>query len=245
MVFVYPGPITPANNCIYDNAYVDGQTGRELSRLRPSPTETVTEANFYFKLSAFQKPLLDGMPSILISSSPRRAATKFSARRSGLRDLSITRTSVRWVFPSGRRAGTFLTSGSTRWTAYLSLVGARRYEKDRFWPPISISSAKKIIRFHFRVLPAFPDGRRTSATETNLGHGWLLMDSAKNEQVARNVVRPGPIVHVRGIEELSISFAAETVFGQDGQFQLRRLVQRYNSDLRMVSEILLVARHDD
>src|SRR5258707_1971384 len=74
--FVYPGHYT-GQYCIYDNAYVDVKPGENCPDCG-RPTETVTEANYFFKLSAFQKPLLDWYANILISFSPKRAATKFS-----------------------------------------------------------------------------------------------------------------------------------------------------------------------
>src|SRR6266566_4030713 len=96
--FVYPGHYT-GQYCIHDNAYVDVKPGENCPDCG-RPTETVTEANFFFKLSAFQKRLLDWYakhPEFIQPESRRNEILSFV--EGGLRDLSITRTSIRWGIP--------------------------------------------------------------------------------------------------------------------------------------------------
>jgi methionyl-tRNA synthetase len=228
--FVYPGHYT-GQYCIYDNAYVDVKPGENCPDCG-RPTETVTEANFYFKLSAFQKPLLDwyGKHPDFIQPEARRNEV-LSFVEGGLRDLSITRTSVRWGIPvPGEEPHVFYVWFDAL-TAYLSAVGGPQYEKTGFWPADVHLVGKEIIRFHAVYWPAFLMAAGLPLPKQIWAHGWLLMDSTKMSKSLGNVVRPRPIVHVLGMDALRYYLLRETVFGQDGNFSYDALVQRYNSDL--------------
>jgi len=228
--FVYPGHYT-GQYCIYDNAYVDVKPGENCPDCG-RPTETVTEANFYFKLSAFQKPLLDWYakhPDFIQPEARRNEVLSFV--EGGLRDLSITRTSVRWGIPvPGEEPHVFYVWFDAL-TAYLSAVGGPQYEKTGFWPADLHLVGKEIIRFHAVYWPAFLMAAGLPLPKQIWAHGWLLMDSAKMSKSLGNVVRPRPIVHVLGMDALRYYLLRETVFGQDGNFSYEALVQRYNSDL--------------
>jgi methionyl-tRNA synthetase len=228
--FVYPGHYT-GQYCIYDNAYVDVKPGENCPDCG-RPTETVTEANFYFKLSAFQKPLLDWYakhPDFIQPEARRNEVLSFV--EGGLRDLSITRTSVRWGIPvPGEEPHVFYVWFDAL-TAYLSAVGGPQYEKTGYWPADVHLVGKEIIRFHAVYWPAFLMAAGLPLPKQVWAHGWLLMDSAKMSKSLGNVVRPRPIVHVLGMDALRYYLLRETVFGQDGNFSYDALVQRYNSDL--------------
>jgi methionyl-tRNA synthetase len=228
--FVYPGHYT-GQYCIYDNAYVDVKPGENCPDCG-RPTETVTEANFYFKLSAFQKPLLDWYakhPDFIQPEARRNEVLSFV--EGGLRDLSITRTSVRWGIPVPSEEPHVFYVWFDALTAYLSAVGGPQYEKTGFFPADLHLVGKEIIRFHAVYWPAFLMAAGLPLPKQVWAHGWLLMDSAKMSKSLGNVVRPRPIVHVLGMDALRYYLLRETVFGQDGNFSYDALVQRYNSDL--------------
>jgi methionyl-tRNA synthetase len=228
--FVYPGHYT-GQYCIYDNAYVDVKPGENCPDCG-RPTETVTEANFYFKLSAFQKPLLDWYarhPDFIQPEARRNEVLSFV--EGGLRDLSITRTSIRWGIPvPGEEPHVFYVWFDAL-TAYLSAIGGPNYEKTGYWPADLHLVGKEIIRFHAVYWPAFLMAAGLPLPKQVWAHGWLLMDSAKMSKSLGNVVRPRPIVNVLGMDVLRYYLLRETVFGQDGNFSYDSLVTRYNSDL--------------
>jgi len=228
--FVYPGHYT-GQYCIYDNAYVDVKVGENCPDCG-RPTETVTEPNYFFKLSAFQKPLLDWYakhPDFIQPESRRNEVLSFV--EGGLRDLSITRSTIRWGIPvPGEEPHVFYVWFDAL-TAYLSAVGGPNYEKQGFWPADIHLVGKEIIRFHAIYWPAFLMAAGLPLPKQIWAHGWLLMDSAKMSKSVGNVVRPRPIVHVLGVDALRYYLLRETVFGQDGNFSYDALVQRYNSDL--------------
>ena len=228
--FVYPGHYT-GQYCIYDNAYVDVKVGENCPDCG-RPTETVTEPNYFFKLSAFQKPLLDWYakhPNFIQPEARRNEVLSFV--EGGLRDLSITRTTIRWGIPvPGEEPHVFYVWFDAL-TAYLSAVGGPQYEKAGYWPADLHLVGKEIIRFHAVYWPAFLMAAELPIPKQVWAHGWLLMDSAKMSKSLGNVVRPRPIVHVLGMDALRYYLLRETVFGQDGNFSYDALVTRYNSDL--------------
>ena len=228
--YIYPGHYS-GQYCIYDNSYVDVKPGEPCPDCG-RPTETVTEANYFFKLSAFQNVLLDfykKYPNFIQPEARRNEVLAFV--EGGLRDLSITRTSVRWGIPvPGEEPHVFYVWFDAL-TAYLSAVGGPEYERRGFWPADLHLVGKEIIRFHAVIWPALLMAAGLPVPKQIWAHGWLLMDSAKMSKSLGNVVKPRPIVHVLGLDALRYYLLRETVFGQDGNFSYDSLVQRYNSDL--------------
>ena len=228
--YIYPGHYT-GQYCIFDNSYVDVKPG-ELCPECGRPTETVTEDNYFFKLSAFQNVLLDFYkknPDFIQPEARRNEVLAFV--EGGLRDLSITRTSIRWGIPvPGEEPHVFYVWFDAL-TAYLSAVGGPEFERRGFWPADLHLVGKEIIRFHAVYWPAFLMAAQLPLPKQIWAHGWLLMDSAKMSKSLGNVVKPRPIVHVLGLDALRYYLLRETVFGADGNFSYDALVQRYNSDL--------------
>jgi methionyl-tRNA synthetase len=228
--FVYPGHYT-GQYCIYDNAYVDVKPGENCPDCG-RPTETVTEENYFFKLSAFEKPLLDFYkknPTFIQPETRRNEILSFV--EGGLRDLSITRTSIRWGIPvPGEEKHVFYVWFDAL-TAYLSAVGGPEYERRGFWPADLHLVGKDIIRFHAVYWPAFLMAAGLPLPKQVWAHGWFLIDAGKMSKSKGNVVLPRPIAQVLGMDALRYYMLRETVFGQDGNFSYDALVQRYNSDL--------------
>jgi methionyl-tRNA synthetase len=228
--FVYPGHYT-GQYCIYDNAYVDVKPGENCPDCG-RPTETVTEENYFFKLSAFQQPLLDFYrknPSFIQPETRRNEILSFV--EGGLRDLSITRTSSRWGIPVPAEERHVFYVWFDALTAYLSAVGGPEYERRGFWPADLHLVGKDIIRFHTVYWPAFLMAAGLPVPKQVWAHGWFLIDAGKMSKSKGNVVQPRPIAHVLGMDALRYYMLRETVFGQDGNFSYDALVQRYNSDL--------------
>jgi methionyl-tRNA synthetase len=228
--YVYPGHYT-GQYCIYDNAYVDVKPGENCPDCG-RPTETVTEENYFFKLSAFQKPLLDlyeKNPTFIQPETRRNEILSFV--EGGLRDLSITRTSIRWGIPvPGEEPHVFYVWFDAL-TAYLSAVGGPEYERRGFWPADLHLVGKDIIRFHTVYWPAFLMAAGLPVPKQVWAHGWFLIDAGKMSKSKGNVVLPRPIAQVLGMDALRYYMLRETVFGQDGNFSYDALVTRYNSDL--------------
>lgn len=229
--YVYKGHYT-GQYCIYDNAYVNDAKPGDPCPDCGRPTETVTEENYFFKLSAFQKPLLDfyrKFPDFIQPETRRNEIVSFV--EGGLKDLSITRTTIRWGIPvPGEEPHTFYVWFDAL-SAYISAVGGPEYEKRGMWPADVHLVGKDIIRFHTVYWPAFLMAAMLPVPRQVWAHGWFLMDAAKMSKSKGNVVLPRPIVNMLGMDALRYFLLREVVFGQDGNFSYDALVTRYNSDL--------------
>jgi methionyl-tRNA synthetase len=229
--YVYKGHYT-GQYCIYDNAYVNDAKPGDPCPDCGRPTETVTEENYFFQLSAFQQPLLDfyqKFPNFIQPESRRNEIISFV--EGGLKDLSITRTTVRWGIPvPGEEPHVFYVWFDAL-TAYLSAVGGPDYEKRGMWPADVHLVGKDIIRFHTVYWPAFLMAAMLPLPKQVWAHGWFLMDAAKMSKSKGNVVLPRPIANMLGMDALRYFLLREVVFGQDGNFSYDALVTRYNSDL--------------
>ncbi len=229
--YVYKGHYT-GQYCIYDNAFVNDAKPGENCPDCGRPLETLTEENYFFKLSAFQKPLLDFYrknPDFIQPESRRNEIVTFV--EGGLKDLSITRTTIRWGIPvPGEEPHVFYVWFDAL-TAYLSAVGGPDYEKRGMWPADVHFVGKDIIRFHTVYWPAFLMAAMLPLPKQVWAHGWFLMDAAKMSKSKGNVVLPRPIANMLGMDALRYFMLREVVFGQDGNFSYDALVTRYNSDL--------------
>ena len=229
--FIHKGHYT-GQYCVHDNAYVvdagPGDPCPDCGRI----TETVTEENYFFKLSGFQQKLLDfyaAHPDFIQPESRRNEVLSFV--NGGLKDLSITRTTIRWGIPVPGEAPHVFYVWFDALIGYLSAVGGPNYEQRGLWPADLHLVGKEIIRFHAVYWPAFLMAADLPLPGKIWAHGWLLFDSAKMSKSLGNVVKPRPIVHALGIEPLRYYLLREIVFGQDGSFSYDALVTRYNSDL--------------
>ena len=218
--------------CVHDNAYVveagPGDNCPDCNR----PTETVTEENYFFKLSGFQKKLLDfyvANPDFIQPESRRNEVLSFV--NGGLKNLSITRTTIKWGIPVPGEAPHVFYVWFDALIGYLSAAGGPEFDQRGLWPADLHIVGKEIIRFHAVYWPAFLMAADLPLPKQIWAHGWLLFDSEKMSKSRGNVVRPLPIVNALGIEPLRYYLLREIVFGQDGGFSYDALVTRYNGDL--------------
>jgi methionyl-tRNA synthetase len=156
---------------------------------------------------------------------------------SGLKDLSISRKSIKWGIPWPGDPEHVFYVWYDALTSYMSGVGFVDGEsKDsakfkRFWPADVHMIGKEIIRFHAVYWPAFLMAAGLPLPKQVFAHGWLLFEQEKMSKSKGNVAYPEPIVKVLGNDALRYYLLRETVFGQDGNFSREALITRYNADL--------------
>jgi methionyl-tRNA synthetase len=224
--YIYKGSYT-GQYCIFDNLYVNeakpGGPCPDCGR----PTETVTEENFFFKLSAFTDRLLalyESQPDFVQPETRRNEVLAFV--RQGLTDLSITRTNIKWGIPVEGEAPHVFYVWFDALTAYKTAV-----EGEGFWPADLHLIGKEILRFHAVFWPAFLMAADLPLPKKIFAHGWLLFEESKMSKSRGNIVRSEPIKQVMGADALRYFLLREVVFGQDGSFSYDALITRYNADL--------------
>jgi methionyl-tRNA synthetase len=234
--FIYKGRYT-GQYCVSDEAYVDGPPGT-LCPDCGRPTETVSEENYYFKLSAFERKLLEFYeenPGFMGPESTRREVISFV--RGGLRDLSVSRTSFSWGIPVPGDEKHVVYVWLDALTNYITALG---YGSDdptdkarftKFWPADLHLIGKEISRFHCVYWPAFLMAAGIAPPKSVKANGWLLFDQGKMSKSRGNIVRADTVMTVLGADALRYFLMREIPFGQDGNFSFDALVQRYNGDL--------------
>jgi methionyl-tRNA synthetase len=232
--FIYKGTYT-GQYCVSCELYVDGA---ELGAECPTcgrVTETVQEENYFFKLSAFQDKLIDlytSQPDFIRPETRRNEVVSFV--KSGLRDLSISRSTFSWGIPVPDDPKHVIYVWLDALANYITALGygsADQTKFDKYWPADVHMIGKEIVRFHCVYWPAFLMAAGLPLPKSIVAHGWLLFEESKMSKSRGNIVRADTIIDVLGTDALRYFLLREVVFGQDGSFSFDALVQRYNSDL--------------
>lgn len=231
--YIYKGHYE-GNYCVYDELYVDDLTPGALCPDCDRPTERIREENYFFKLSAFEDRLLDYYEKHIELVQPETRRNEVMAFvRGGLRDLSISRTTLKWGIPwPGDEKHVFYV-WSDALTSYMTGVGYgdNAEEFDLLWPADLHLIGKEILRFHAVYWPAFLMAAGEKLPKTVFAHGWWLFEQEKMSKSRGNIQSAQPIARVLGSDALRYFLLREMVFGQDGNFSREALVTRYNSDL--------------
>jgi methionyl-tRNA synthetase len=232
--YIYKGRYT-GQYCVFDELYVDavgpGAPCPECGR----PTETVEEENYFFKLSAFQDKLIKlytEQPDFIRPETRRNEVMSFV--RSGLRDLSISRSTFAWGIPVPDDPKHVIYVWLDALANYITALGFGSPDTtlyDKFWPADLHMIGKEIVRFHCVYWPAFLMAAGLRLPHGIMAHGWLLFEENKMSKSRGNIVRAETILDVLGADALRYFLLREIVFGQDGSFSFDALVQRYNADL--------------
>ena len=212
-----------------DNQVKDGkdQDGHKV--------EQTTERNYFFKLSRYTQPLLDyyrANPSFIFP--PTRMNEVVSFVEQGLKDLSISRTSIKWGIPFPGSPGHVIYVWMDALTNYISALGFGSEDDakfGRFWPANIHLIGKDIVRFHAVYWPAFLMSAGVELPRQIVGHGFWLRDNQKISKSVGNVVRPYNIIDDFGADALRYYVMREMVFGQDQNYSDEAVVARYNADL--------------
>jgi methionyl-tRNA synthetase len=234
--FIYEGSYT-GQYCVSDEAWVDVEPGGvcpDCGRI----TETVTEENYFFKLSAFERKLLEfyeANPDFMTPESTRREVISFV--RSGLKDVSVSRTSFPWGIPVPWDEKHVIYVWFDALANYITALGygsddaADKVRFAKFWPADIHLIGKEISRFHCVYWPAFLMAAGIEPPRSVKANGWLLFDQSKMSKSRGNIVRAETVQEVLGADALRYFLMREIPFGQDGNFSFDALVQRYNADL--------------
>jgi methionyl-tRNA synthetase len=234
--FIYKGTYT-GQYCVSDELYVDGAKPGDPCPTCGRITETVSEENYFFKLSAFQDKLLALYANPDFIRPEARCNEVISFVKSGLRDLSISRSTFSWGIPVPDDPKHVIYVWLDALANYITAIGygsahpGAQEAFKKFWPADVQMIGKEIVRFHCVYWPAFLMAAGLAMPKAIVAHGWLLFEESKMSKSRGNIVRTETILDVLGADALRYFLLREVVFGQDGSFSFDALVQRYNSDL--------------
>ncbi len=242
--FIYQGSYQ-GNYCVgceeykADSDLVDGEgeyEGTKVCAIHSKPVETLNETNYFFKLSEFQKPLLDlyqSQADFVQPESAKNEVVSFVSR--GLEDLSISRSKEKFDWgvdiPWDDSHVTYVW-----FDALLNYITALGYGDDealldRYWPADVQVVGKDILRFHAVIWPAMLMAAGLEPPKQIFGHGWLLVGGEKMSKSKLTGIAPEQITDVFGSDAFRYYFMRAISFGSDGSFSWEDLSARYQAEL--------------
>ncbi|MCW8084623.1 methionine--tRNA ligase [Sabulicella glaciei] len=213
----------------------DELTERDGVKYAPSgaPVEWVTEPSYFFRLSAWQDRLLrfyEENPDFIAPQSRRNEVIAFV--KSGLSDLSISRTSFRWGVPVPGDDAHVMYVWLDALTNYITALGwPEEGEAWKFWPADVHFVGKDILRFHAIYWPAFLMAAGLEPPRRVFAHGWWTNEGQKISKSLGNVIDPVSLVEEYGLDPVRYFLLREVPFGQDGDFSRTALANRTNGEL--------------
>ena len=224
---------------VRDEAFYDETelvTRPDGSRAAPTgaPVEWVREPSYFFRLSAWGDRLLklyESHPEFIQPASRRNEVASFV--RSGLRDLSISRTSFTWGVPVPGNPSHVMYVWLDALTNYISALGWPDEDAPLwpFWPANVHLVGKDIIRFHAVYWPAFLMSAGLPVPRTVFGHGWWTAGGEKMSKSLGNAIDVAALVRTYGLDAVRYFLLREVPFGNDGDYSNAALVRRMNVEL--------------
>ncbi len=200
-----------------------------------TPVEWVQEESYFFKLSEYQDRLLkhyEENPDFIGPAERRNEVISFV--KSGLKDLSISRTTFDWGIKVPNDPAHVMYVWVDALTNYITATGYiedRDNPRAKYWPADLHVIGKDIIRFHAVYWPAFLMSAKLPLPKRVYAHGFLLNKGEKMSKSLGNVVDPVNLVNHFGLDQVRYFFLREVSFGQDGSYSEEAIGTRINSDL--------------
>lgn len=206
-------------------------------KIAPSGAECkwVEEESYFFKLSKWGDKLLayyDENPDFIEPQARKNEVVSFV--KSGLRDLSISRTTFDWGVKVPDTEDHVMYVWIDALTNYMSALGYpdennEKYKK--YWPADIHVVGKEIIRFHCVYWPAFLMAAGLPVPKKVYAHGWWTVEGEKMSKSLGNVIAPEYLIDTYGSDQSRFVLLRDVPFGNDGNFSHEQAVTRINSDL--------------
>ena len=216
----YAGWYSISDEAYYSEEEIDDIDGQKFSKSSGSKVEWMEEESFFFKLSEWQKPLLkfyQDNPNFIQPESRRNEVINFV--ESGLKDLSISRTTFKWGIPVPNNSKHIMYVWLDALTNYISATNFFD-NHNNFWPADVHIIGKDILRFHAVYWPAFLMAAKIPLPKQVFGHGWILSGQEKMSKSKGNILDPITLIDEFGSDELRYYLMKEVIFGLDGNVNL-------------------------
>ena len=231
----YSGWYSVSDEAFYNEDEVEEKDGLKISKSSGSTVEWVEEESFFFKLSEWEKPLLEFYEknkNFILPESRRNEVISFV--KSGLKDLSVSRKTFSWgvKVPSDENHVVYVwLDALTNYLSSLKYPDENNELYKSFWPADLHIIGKDILRFHAIYWPAFLLAAKIEPPKRVYGHGWILSGDEKMSKSKGNILDPLEIINVYGLDPLRYYLLKEVSFGNDGNISEEKLENCINSDL--------------
>ncbi|HEY1097265.1 MAG TPA: methionine--tRNA ligase, partial [Alphaproteobacteria bacterium] len=231
----YSGWYAVSDEAYYDESEITtNEKGDKVATSSGAKVEWMEEESYFFRLSAWQQPLLDyykNNPDAVAPQSRMNEVLRFI--EGGLHDLSVSRTTFSWGIPVPGDEKHVMYVWLDALTNYLSALGYPDNTPDmkNFWPADLHMVGKDILRFHAIYWPAFLMAADIAPPKRVFAHGWILSGTQKMSKSLGNTLIPEELVGLYGLDQLRYFLLREVSFGQDGSFTHEAMQQRMSHDL--------------
>ncbi len=231
----YTGWYSINDETFYNEKDLIKQNDESFKTVTGGSVEWIKEESYFFKLSKYQKILLnyyDDNPDFIMPESRRNEVINFV--KSGLKDLSVSRTSFDWGIKVPNDAGHIMYVWLDALTSYPNSVNYLNSEKNKlseFWSNTTHIVGKDILRHHAIYWPAFLIAANLELPKRIYAHGWWTNEGNKISKSLGNVIDPVKIINKYGLDQFRYFILREVPFGNDGDFSIKALENRINADL--------------
>ena len=231
----YSGWYSVSDEAYYGDEEIDTKDNYKISKVSGSRVEWVEEESFFFKLSSWQNKLLkfyETNPDFILPKSRKNEVVEFV--KSGLKDLSVSRTSFLWGIPvpnNNKHVIYVWLDALTNYLSALDFPDEKNIKYKKFWPANIHIIGKDILRFHAVYWPAFLMAAKIPLPKRIYGHGWILSDEKKMSKSIGNILDPLDIIKKYGVDQLRYYLIKEVSLGNDGSISLKSLKDCINNDL--------------
>jgi methionyl-tRNA synthetase len=231
----YSGWYSVSDEAYYTEDEILTKDGKKVSISSGSSVDWFEEESFFFKLSSWQNKLLDHYkknPDFISPKSRKNEITQFV--KSGLNDLSVSRTSFKWgvKVPNNDKHIVYVwLDALTNYISALNFPDTNDKLYKDFWPANLHIIGKDILRFHTVYWPAFLMAAKLPLPLKVYGHGWILSDDKKMSKSIGNILDPLEIIDKYGIDQLRYYLVKEVSLGNDGNISMENLKNCINNDL--------------
>ncbi|RJQ29040.1 methionine--tRNA ligase [Candidatus Parcubacteria bacterium] len=191
--------------------------------------ERIVEENYFFKLSKYQKLLLDfyGSNPHFVTPEARFNEVR-SFVRSGLEDISVSRPGKGWGIPVPDDPTHAIYVWFDALINYVSAVGIKAWNDH---PADVHTIGKDIVRFHAIIWPAMLISAGLALPKQVATNGFFTIDGVKISKSLGNAIDPIDLKQKYGVDALRYFLLREIPYGGDGDFSEEKLKERYNGDL--------------
>ena len=216
----YAGWYSVSDEAYYLENEIEELEGKKVSKTSGSEVTWMEEESFFFKLSEWQQPLLEFYkqnPDFIKPESRKNEVISFVS--SGLKDLSISRTTFNWGInvPGNKKHVMYVWLDAL--TNYLSATNYFN-RHNGYWPANVHIIGKDILKFHAVYWPAFLMAAKLPIPRQIFGHGWILLGDEKMSKSKGNILDPIELVDTYGSDEIRYYLMKEVIFGLDGKINI-------------------------
>ncbi len=231
----YSGWYSVSDEAFYNEDEIEDLGNKKVAISSKSPVEWVDEESYFFRLSKWEKALLEFYeknPDFISPASRKNEVISFV--KSGLKDLSVSRKSFSWGIKVPNDDDHVIYVWLDALTNYISALNYPNKDDElykKFWPASVHLIGKDILRFHAIYWPAFLLAAKITPPKKVYGHGWILSNEEKMSKSKGNILDPLEIIKQYGLDPLRYYLIKEVSFGNDGNISQERLEDCINSDL--------------